>query len=83
MPGSMYGVSTPRDALNKRVLGLYYGAMALAQAEMLASPSGPSDLDKVEAMTRYGHGLYTLAAPNGGFADLHVGVLARGFFRSG
>ena len=75
-----YVVSTPRDPLNRRILGLYYGTMALAQAEMLASPSGPSDLDKVEAMTRYGHGLYTLAAPNGGFADLHVGVLARGFF---
>ena len=74
-----YIVSTPRDPLNRRILGLYYGTMALAQAEMLASPSGPSDLDKVEAMTRYGHGLYTLA-PNGGFADLHVGVLARGFF---
>ena len=38
MPGSMYVVSTPRDALNRRVLGLYYGTMALAQAEMLTSP---------------------------------------------
>ena len=31
-------------------------------------------------MTRDGHGLYTLAASHGGFADLLVGVLARGFF---
>ena len=77
-----YVVSTPRDALNKRVLGLYYGTMALAQAEMLASPSGPNDLDQVEGMTRYGHGLYALPTPQGGFADLHVGVLARGFFPS-
>ena len=75
-----YSVSTAGDPLNKRVLGLYYGTMAFAQAEMLASPSGPSDLDKVEAMTQYGHGLYTLAAPNGGFRDLSVGVLANGFF---
>ena len=75
-----YIVSTPRDPLNGRVLGLYYGTMALAQAEMLASPSGPTDLDKVEAMTLYGHGLYTLAVSKGGFADLHVGVLANGFF---
>ena len=75
-----YIVSTPRDPLNRKVLGLYYGTMALAQSEMLASPSGPIDLDKVEAMTRDGHGLYTLAASHGGFADLHVGVLARGFF---
>ena len=75
-----YIVSTPRDPLNRKVLGLYYGTMALAQSEMLASPSGPIDLDKVEAMTRDGHGLYTLAASHGGFADLHVGVLASGFF---
>ena len=53
-----YVVSAPRDALNRRVLGLYYGAMALAQAEMLASPSGPIDLGQVEGMTKYGHGLY-------------------------
>ena len=75
-----YIVSTPRDALNKRVLGLYYGAMALAQAEMLASPSGPTDLDQVEGMTLNGHGLYTLPTKQGGFADFHVGVLASGFF---
>ena len=36
-----YLVSTPREALNRRVLGLYYGTIALAQAEMLASPLGP------------------------------------------
>ena len=53
--------------------------MALAQAEMLASPSGPSDLDEVEGMTKQGHGLYVLPSPKGGFADLGVGVLATGF----
>ena len=80
MPESMYVVSTPRDALNRRVLGLYYGTMALAQAEILASPSGLIDLDQVEGMTRHGHGLYALAMPQGGFADLRVGVLASSFF---
>ena len=75
-----YIVAAPRDALIKRVLGLYYGSMALAQAEMLASPSGAADLDSVEAMTRNGHGLYTLPASHGGFSDLSVGVLANGFF---
>ena len=40
MRGAMdYIVSTPREALNRRALDLYYGTMALAQAEMLASPS--------------------------------------------
>ena len=36
-------------------------------------------LDEVEGMTKWGHGLYTLAVPNGGFADVRVGVLASGF----
>ena len=30
-------------------------------------------------MTRQGHGLYALAGPDDGFADLRVGVLANGF----
>ena len=71
--------ATPREALVKRVLGLYYGTIALAQAEMLASPAGPFDLDQVEGMTKQGHGLYALGGPNGGFADLRVGVLSTGF----
>ena len=74
-----YIVSTSAEKLNRRVLSLYYGTMALAQAEMLASPSGPSDLDTVEGMTKQGHGLYTFAASNEGFADLRVGVRADGF----
>ena len=74
-----YMVSTPRDALNRRVLGLYYGMMALAQAEMLASPSGPIDLDQIEGMTRHGHGLYAMSVRDSGFGDVHVGVLASGF----
>ena len=74
-----YVASTSSDKLNRRVLSLYYGTMAFAQAEMLASPSGSFDLDQVEGMTKQGHGLYTIAVPNGGFANLSVGVLATGF----
>ena len=76
-----YFVSTSSEKLNKRVLSLYYGTMAFAQAEMLASPSkkSPIDLDEVEGMTKQGHGLYTLSVPNGGFADLRIGVIATGF----
>ena len=76
-----YFASASNEKLNKRVLSLYYGTMAFAQAEMLASPSkeSPIDLDNVEGMTKQGHGLYTLPSPNGGFADLRIGVLATGF----
>ncbi len=74
-----YAGASSSDKLNRRVLGLYYGVMAFAQAEMLASPTGPSDLDEVEGMTKQGHGLYTVTGAEGGFADLRVGVLATGY----
>jgi len=74
-----YITPLPGDKLNKRILGLYYGVMAFAFAEMLASPRGPSDLDEVEGMTKQGHGLFTVSASEGGFANLRVGVLATGF----
>ena len=69
--------------MNRRVLSLYYGTMAFAQAEMLASPSGPIDLDEIEGMTKQGHGLYALAMPNGGFADLRVGFWQPASYLSG
>ncbi len=66
-------------SLNRRILGLYYGAMSFAFAEMLASPHGPNDLDEVEGITKQGHGLYTVLGAGHTIADLHVGVLATGF----
>ena len=74
-----YFVFTSNEKLNRRVLSLYYGTMALAQAEMLASPSGPIDLEEVEGMTKQGHGLYTFATPFSGFSNLLVGVRKPGF----
>lgn len=74
-----YFSSTPVDKLNRRVIGLYYGTLAFSQAEMLASPSGPGDLDEVEEMTKQGHGLYTFPVQSDGFAGFRVGVLATGF----
>ena len=74
-----YFMFTSNEKLNRRVLSLYYGTMALAQVEMLASPSGPIDLEQVEGMTKQGHGLYTFANPCSGFSDFIVGVRATGF----
>ena len=74
-----YIAFNPADKLNKRILGLYYGSIAFAFAEMLASPSGPADLDEVEGMTKQGHGFFSIQQAQGGFANLHVGVLATGF----
>lgn len=72
-----YVTSSATEKLNKRILGLYYGTMAFAFAEMLAKPTGPNSLDVIEGMTRQGHGLYTYA--ESGFNELRVGVLAEGF----
>lgn len=76
---SDYFKSISAESLNKRILSLYYGTLALAFAEMLSSPSGPSDLDEVEGFTRYGHGLYTVQG-TGDLGELNIGVLASGFF---
>lgn len=75
-----YFKGAPNESLNKRVLSLYYGTLNLAFAEMLSSPKGPTDLDEVEGMTKYGHGLFALASDTGSFSDLTIGVIASGFF---
>jgi len=77
---SDYFRSLPFESLNKRTLSLYYGVLALAFAEMLASPRGPTDLDEVEGMTKQGHGLYTVPSVAGDLGGINVGVLASGFF---
>jgi len=76
---SDYFRRAPNESLNKRILCLYYGALSLAFAEMLASPTGPVDLDEVEGMTRQGHGLYTVLTGSS-LRELRVGAMDRGFF---
>jgi hypothetical protein len=76
---SDYFRAVPSESLNKRIVSLYYGALALAFAEMLASPKGPVDLDEIEGFTKFGHGFYTLGSDLRGFSDLGVGILATGF----
>jgi hypothetical protein len=76
---SDYFRAVPFESLNKRILSLYYGALALGFAEMLASPMGPVDLDEIEGVTKFGHGFYTLGGELRGFSDLGVGLLATGF----
>lgn len=75
-----YFRGNPNESVNKRILSLYYGTLALAFAEMLASPKGSVDLDEVEGMTKQGHGLFTVPSATNDFGGLSVGVLATGFF---
>lgn len=71
-----------KQNLNQRIVSFYYGGIALAQAEMLASPSGPKSLEEVENMTKYGHGLFTFDSVNDNkFEGFITGVLSNGFYK--
>lgn len=76
-----FGTEVNRN-LSQRVLNLYYGTLSFAFAEMLSVPSGPKTLGELEAITKQGHGLYTLDGSEDGLDNLAVGVLASGFFQA-
>jgi len=65
--------------VSQRVLNLYYGSLAFAFAEMLASPHGAETLARIEDSTKLGHGLYTVDGPGSGLEQIVVGVFS-GFF---
>lgn len=80
--GCDYFEAASEQKLNQRIVSLYYGAIAFASAEMLASPEGPSSIDEVENMTKFGHGLYTFdSIDDNSFEGFVVGVLSNGFFK--
>lgn len=81
--GCDYFEAASEQKLNQRIVSLYYGAIAFASAEMLASPEGPSSLEEVENMTKFGHGLYTFdSVDDNSFEGFVVGVLSNGFFKN-
>ena len=80
--GCDYFEAVSKQKLNQRIVSLYYGAIAFASAEMLASPVGPLSLNEVENMTKFGHGLYTLdSIEKNSFEGFVVGVLSNGFYK--
>lgn len=77
-----YFEAASKQKLNQRIVSLYYGGIAFASAEMLASPNGHSSLDEVESMTKNGHGMYTFdSTSDNAFEGFVVGVLSNGFYR--
>lgn len=66
--------------MSQRILNLYYGTLAFAFAEMLASPKGPSTLAEIEDSTKQGHGLFTLDGKSDKLEDLVIGVIRSGFY---
>lgn len=75
-----YFEASPSRTVSQRILGLYYGAMAFAFAEMLAKPDGPRTLAEIEDRTRQGHGLYAIDGDGSDFGDILVGTIRSGFF---
>jgi hypothetical protein len=69
--------------VSQRVLNLYYGSLAFASAEMLATPAGSKALEEIEAYTKYGHGLCTIDEADTALGSLVVGVISSGFSRIG
>lgn len=68
--------------VSQRILNLYYGSLAFAFAEILASPKGSNTLADIENSTKQGHGLYTLDGTTDDLQHLVVGVIESGFFPS-
>ena len=76
-----YFESSRTRTISQRVLSLYYGTMAFAFAEMLASPNGPDTLVEIEERTKQGHGLYVIdGSEPDDLGTMVVGTIRSGFF---
>jgi hypothetical protein len=77
-----YFVASRGQGATQRALNLYYGMVALAEAETLTVAAGPHGVEDVEKSTRAGHGLATADVdPQHPAPDtLFVAPLATGFF---
>lgn len=75
-----YYDSAATENLTQRMLNLYYGTLALMEAEMLVSGEQYMSLSEIEAITKNGHGMITFGAAEDGLNDFFVGVLDRGLF---
>jgi len=70
-----------QSAITPRVVANYYGCMWLASAILVANPSNDFDLEKLESITKSGHGLGNIADEHRAFPDNEfVYVRESGFF---
>ncbi|BAU94143.1 hypothetical protein MPPM_5538 (plasmid) [Methylorubrum populi] len=70
-----------QSAITSRVVANYYGCMWLASAILVANPSNDYDLEKLESVTKSGHGLGNIADDRQAFPDNEfVYVRESGFF---
>lgn len=70
-----------QSTITPRVVANYYGCMWLASAILVANPSNDFDLEKLESVTKSGHGLGNIADERHAFPDNEfVYVRESGFF---
>lgn len=67
--------------MTQRLLNLYYGTIALMEAEMLISGEQYSMLSEIEQITKSGHGMTTFGDA-GSLKDFNIGVLDKGLFQA-
>jgi hypothetical protein len=86
--GTSYCISNAKDflieipeVLNKRILNTYYGFVYLLSSIMISDPSSDYNLDKLELVTKKGHGLGTVDSDADDFLETqNVYLKSDGFF---
>ena len=77
-----YYDSASTENMTQRMLNLYYGTIALMEAEMLISGDQYKELSEIENVTKNGHGMLTFGDAQSGLGDFYVGVLNKGLFQA-
>lgn len=77
-----YFENASTENLTQRMLNLYYGTLALMEAEMLVYGSGYKKLEEIEKVTRNGHGMVTFGDAADGLNDFYVSALSQGLFQA-
>lgn len=67
--------------ITQRLLNLYYGTIALMEAEMLIYGEQYSMLSEIENVTKSGHGMVTFGDADS-LKDFYIGVLNKGLFQA-
>lgn len=67
--------------MTQRLLNLYYGTVALMEAEMLVYGDQYSNLSEIENVTKSGHGMMTFGNAVD-LNDFYIGVLDKGLFQA-
>lgn len=67
--------------ITQRMLNLYYGTVALMEAEMLIYGDRYKRLGEIENITKSGHGMLTFGDAKD-LKDFHIGVMDKGLFQA-